>query len=238
MTVVVRDLSIHLGHGVHRRAILDSVSLEVADGASLGVMGRSGIGKTTLLRAIAGEISPHRGSVQVELAKGGGGRSWVPQWDALLPWRTVYGNVALAGELSGSELSDRAVRRVLDLVGLSSSKGLRPHQISGGMARRLLLARALATEPELLLLDEPFASLDYYNREKMADLLRDVISQTSATVVLVTHEAEPALRVCDQVILLAGSPAGIVDRFEGLLGADRATRTQFLDQIRRRIVDG
>ena len=174
------------------------------------ILGTSGCGKSTLLRITAGLDSPTTGAVTI----GGGPVTGIDprcafafQEPRLLPWRTLAGNVAL-GLPPGTAAAvgrDR-VERLLDLVGLTPSPSHRPREVSGGMAQRASLARALARDPWVLLLDEPFGALDALTRLKMQDLLLDVHAAAPTTVLLVTHDVDEALQLADRVILLGSEP--------------------------------
>jgi sulfonate transport system ATP-binding protein len=193
------------------RPVLAGVDLQIAAGEVVAVIGPSGCGKSTLLRQVAGLDAPDAGAILL-------GDSPVTPYDArtavafqeprLLPWRTLAHNVALGvprGTPRGE--SREQVARLLDLVGLSGSAGLRPRQVSGGMAQRASLARALARRPGVLLLDEPFGALDALTRLRMQDLLLDVHAEQPTTVLLVTHDVEEALYLADRVVLLGGLDA-------------------------------
>jgi len=188
------------------RRVLAGVDLTIAAGEIVAVVGPSGCGKSTLLRQVAGLDAPDAGRILL-------GDDPVAPYDArtavafqeprLLPWRTLAQNVALGvprGTPRGA--AREQVARLLDLVGLSGSAGLRPRQVSGGMAQRAALARALARRPGVLLLDEPFGALDALTRLRMQDLLLDVHADRPTTVLLVTHDVEEALFLADRVVLL------------------------------------
>ncbi|MCP2031389.1 sulfonate transport system ATP-binding protein [Okibacterium sp. HSC-33S16] len=191
--------------GAQRRVLRD-ISLEVRAGEVLAILGTSGCGKSTLLRIAGGLDSATAGSVLID-------GSPVSRFDArtavgfqeprLLPWRSVTDNVAL-GLPRGTPKADGAARvaELIDLVGLGAFAGHRPREISGGMAQRASLARALARNPGVLLLDEPFGALDALTRLKMQDLLLDVHAAAPTTVLLVTHDVDEALQLADRIILL------------------------------------
>ena len=196
------------------RPVLAGVDLSIAAGEIVAVVGPSGCGKSTLLRQVAGLDAPDGGQILI-------GDAPVAPYDPrtavafqeprLLPWRTIAHNVALGvprGTARGE--SREQVARLLDLVGLTPSAGLRPRQVSGGMAQRASLARALARRPGVLLLDEPFGALDALTRLRMQDLLLEVHASRPTTVLLVTHDVEEALYLADRVVLL-GSLAGGAD---------------------------
>jgi sulfonate transport system ATP-binding protein len=194
------------------RPVLRDVSLTVRPGEVLAILGTSGCGKSTLLRIIGGLDSPSAGSVHID-------GSPVTDFDTrcavgfqeprLLPWRTVADNVALGLPRGTARDAGRArVAELLQLVGLDAFAGHRPAAISGGMAQRASLARALARNPGVLLLDEPFGALDALTRLKMQDLLLEVHAAAPTTVLLVTHDVDEALQLADRIILLGQEPAG------------------------------
>ncbi|MGY4858480.1 ABC transporter ATP-binding protein [Cryobacterium sp. AP23] len=193
------------------RPVLRDVSLTVRPGEVLAILGTSGCGKSTLLRIAGGLDSPSAGSVTIDgsAVTGFDTRCAVGfQEPRLLPWRTVADNVALGLPRGTAREAGRArVAELLDLVGLTAFAGHRPSAISGGMAQRTSLARALARNPGVLLLDEPFGALDALTRLKMQDLLLDVHAAAPTTVLLVTHDVDEALQLADRIILLGQKPA-------------------------------
>lgn len=194
------------GAGGDARPVLRDISLTVRPGEVLAILGTSGCGKSTLLRIAGGLDSPTAGSVRIDGSPVAGidARCAVGfQEPRLLPWRTVAANVAL-GLPPGTrrEAGHARVAELLGLVGLSTFASHRPREISGGMAQRASLARALARNPGVLLLDEPFGALDALTRLKMQDLLLDVHAAAPTTVLLVTHDVDEALQLADRVILL------------------------------------
>lgn len=194
--------------------VLDRVSLSVAPGGFVALLGPSGCGKSTLLRLVAGLEPPDEGAITVDgrLVEGPDpSRLLVFQDPTLYPWRTVRGNVALGLEAQGVGRAARAARieQTLGLVGLSGFADAYPHQLSGGMAQRAALARALVNEPRLLLLDEPLGKLDALTRLAMqAEILR-LWQEKRFTAVLVTHDVEEALILAERVIVLGDRPAAI-----------------------------
>ena len=190
--------------------VLRDISLSVQPGEVVVILGMSGCGKSTLLRITAGLDTPTTGAVTIggDPVTGIDPRcAFAFQEPRLLPWRTLAGNVAL-GLPPGTAASvgrDR-VERLLDLVGLTPFAGHRPREVSGGMAQRASLARALARDPWVLLLDEPFGALDALTRLRMQDLLLDVHAAAPTTVLLVTHDVDEALQLADRVILLGSEP--------------------------------
>jgi sulfonate transport system ATP-binding protein len=213
-------------HGT--QSVLQNVDLEAASGEFVAVLGASGCGKSTLLRLVAGLDTPTAGQIRI------GGETVtdcdprcavVFQEPRLLPWKNVAQNVALGARgVPNAETPGTMLAR----VGLTGSERLWPHQLSGGMAQRVALARAFVRKPAVLLLDEPFASLDAFTRLQMGDLLREVIRDRSRTVLLVTHDVDEALRLADRIVLLGGKPAAITAEYR-TAGHDHALlRTEIL----------
>ncbi len=217
--VLVRIADVALdAPGQAQRSILENVSLEIRAGEFLAIMGPSGIGKSTLLRAISGLVAPSRGTILATGRRQTSGKfaTLVFQDARLLPWRRVRGNVefGLEGTIPRrSERADRA-RNALRLVGLQALETRWPHQLSGGQRQRVSIARALALEPALLLMDEPFSALDIATRRTLQDEILSIWSTAGATVVLVTHDLDEALHLADRVVVLGGSPATIKDVVE------------------------
>ena len=191
--------------GEHHTVLRD-VTYEIAPGEIVALLGASGCGKSTLLRIAAGLDSPTTGQVTIadEPVRGITSRAAVAfQESRLLPWRTIAANVALG--LPRNTSKDEGAQKVahlLEVVGLSEFARHRPREISGGMAQRASLARALAREPGVLLLDEPFGALDALTRLRMQDLLVDIHEQSPTTVLLVTHDVDEALQLADRVVVL------------------------------------
>ncbi len=192
--------------------VLGDISFTIEPGEFVAILGPSGCGKSTILRLIAGLEQPTSGEVAI------GGRrvsvtddrcAVVFQEPRLLPWRTVAANVAL-GTRRRPERQHMRVSRLLAEVGLRDVANVWPHQLSGGMAQRVGLARGLAAEPDVLLLDEPFAALDALTRLKMQDLLLQIRELHAQTVILVTHDIDEALYLADRILILGESPARLV----------------------------
>jgi len=199
---------------VQGRVLLDGISFAIEEGSTTAVLGRSGSGKTTLLRTVNRMIAPTGGDVLVDgrsnvsadviaLRRGIG---YVIQETGLFPHFTVERNVGLVPELLGRPRADRAQRsrELLQTVGLDPAKFAEryPNQLSGGQRQRVGLARALAADPKILLMDEPFGALDPLTRAEMQDMLRDLLDRMKKTVLLVTHDLDEALYLADRIVLL------------------------------------
>jgi NitT/TauT family transport system ATP-binding protein len=193
---------------------LDGVSFAVADGEFVCIVGPSGCGKTTLFRIIAGLASPTDGEVLLSGAPVTGPTpdlGIVFQEYHLFPWRTARGNVAFGLEQSALPADERAARvdEMLELVGLEGSGDAYPRELSGGMKQRVGIARALAVDPELLLMDEPFGSVDAQTRATLHAELLDVWSATGKTVLFVTHDVAEAVTLADRVVVMTPGPGRV-----------------------------
>jgi len=189
-----------------RRVVLRDVTVDVQPGEILAILGTSGCGKSTLLRAAAGLDVPDAGEVLIDgtAVTGIDERCAVAfQEPRLLPWHTLQANVAIGLPRSAGAAAGKAkVRELLELVGLDRFAKHRPREVSGGMAQRTSLARALARNPGVLLLDEPFGALDALTRIKMQDLLLEIHGAQPTTVLLVTHDVDEALQLADRILVL------------------------------------
>lgn len=190
---------------------LDDLSFDVAAGEFLTLVGPSGSGKTTLLDLLAGLSRPTSGSVLVdgkEVTGPGPDRAVVFQQYALFPWRTASANVSIGLENSGLSGKERAAKasEFLDLVGLAGFEDRYPHELSGGMKQRVAIARSLAYEPDILLMDEPFAALDAQTREQLQDELLRIWKATGKTIVFITHGIDEAVYLGQRVAVLSARP--------------------------------
>jgi NitT/TauT family transport system ATP-binding protein len=190
---------------------LDDLSLDVAAGEFLTLVGPSGSGKTTLLDLLAGLSRPTSGKVLVdgkEVSGPGQDRAVVFQQYALFPWRTASANVSIGLENRGLSRKDRAATasKYLDLVGLAGFEDRYPHELSGGMKQRVAIARSLAYEPDVLLMDEPFAALDAQTREQLQDELLRIWQATGKTIVFITHGIDEAVYLGQRVAVLSARP--------------------------------
>jgi len=214
ITAVSKHFLVDAGGSTHRVQALDRVSFSVGEGEIVALTGISGCGKTTLLRLIMGLDRPSSGSIAVDgraIDGPGYDRGMVFQHAELLPWRTVLSNVEFGLEVKGVPAVARRQQALhyLELVGLTRFTHLRPHQLSGGMQQRVGIARALAIDPEVLLMDEPFGELDAQTRETLqAELLR-IHERTGKTMLFVTHDLDEAVLLADRVIVMSPHPGRV-----------------------------
>lgn len=246
--VAFRDL--RFGYG--DRCVIDRVSLEIPQGQVVALMGGSGVGKTTLLRLISGLVGPQEGSVEVfgkaldrsnarALYEARRRMGLLFQFGALFTDLTCFENVAFPlrehTRLSESMIRDMVMLK-LECVGLRGAAHLKPAEISGGMARRVALARAIALDPELILYDEPFAGLDPISLGVTANLIRELNSALGATSVVVTHDVIETFAIADRVMVFAPSPSGAKLMAAGTPAELNASQDPFVRQFLDGAVDG
>jgi len=197
---------------------LRDINMTVAKGEFVTLIGHSGCGKSTLLNLIAGLLAPTSGALLCdnrEIAAPGPERAVVFQNHSLLPWLTCFENVHLAVERvfgareSKVQLKART-QAALELVGMGHALAKRPHEVSGGMKQRVGIARALAMEPKVLLLDEPFGALDALTRARLQDELLKIVARTKSTVVMVTHDVDEAVLLSDRIVMMTNGPAATI----------------------------
>ena len=201
-----------------RSHALSDINLGIAQGEFITLIGHSGCGKSTLLNLIAGLLSPTQGGLICdgrEIAGPGPERAVVFQNHSLLPWLSCHDNVYLAVErvFGGKERKEQLKQRVHDalaLVGMSHATHKRPHEISGGMKQRVGIARALAMEPKVLLMDEPFGALDALTRAHLQDELLKIVAKAHCTVVMVTHDVDEAVLLSDRIVMMSNGPAATI----------------------------
>lgn len=205
--VTVRDLTKSFSLNGQRLHVLRDFQLDIQSGESLAIVGPSGCGKTTLLRILAGLEEPDAGAVLIDgvpVRGVGTERAIIFQEPRLLPWLTVLGNVAFGLKVRGMArpLAETRARRCIRLVGLSEFENAFPRQLSGGMAQRVGIARALTKQPEILLLDEPLGALDAMTKLTMQEELARIWHEEKVTLILVTHDLEEAIYLADRVLVL------------------------------------
>jgi NitT/TauT family transport system ATP-binding protein len=225
--------------------VLAGVELSVAREEVVCLIGASGSGKSTLVHLLAGLLPPDSGEVTVHAR---GPQNWrakasvVFQTPALLPWLSVADNVAFGLDFACRAAAPRVPRKArveqaLNQVGLAQHANKRPNQLSGGMAQRAALARALARDPEIIFLDEPFSSLDAVTRVGMQDLLLTLARRQRSAVFLVTHDIDEALRIADRIVLLGGSPSSVKGEWRVPGQSPRRHRSSELNAVRDELID-
>ncbi|MEP6355344.1 MAG: nitrate ABC transporter ATP-binding protein [Hyphomicrobiales bacterium] len=209
----ITDLSKHYGEGAARTDVLSDINLKVEDGEFIAIVGFSGSGKTTLISALAGLITPDRGGIIFkgkEIDGPSSDRGVVFQSYSLMPWLTVSGNVdlAVAEVFKKKPKAERKeiVDKYIDMVGLSHAADRMPSELSGGMRQRVAVARALAIQPEVLLLDEPLSALDALTRAKLQDEFADISQKEKKTIILITNDVDEAILLADRIIPLTPGP--------------------------------
>ena len=210
----LRNISMQFSRRGQTFEALRDVSLQVETGEFISIVGASGCGKTTLLRIVDGLRPPTRGEVWVDgrpVDRPGPDRGFVFQQDGLFPWRTVLDNVIFGLEVQGKSKGDARKRAdtLIRLVGLNGFEQHFPHELSGGMRQRANLARALTIDPDVLLMDEPFASLDAQTREIMQSELLRIWRSNRKTVLFVTHQIDEAVYLADRVVVMTSRPGQV-----------------------------
>jgi len=240
--VEITDVTKTFGRGDTALLALDGVSLSVAPGQFVCLIGASGCGKSTLLSLVAGLDVPTSGQVNT----GGRKVALMFQEPALFPWLTAAKNVEMPLRAAGMPKAQRRERiaELLDLVQLSSFADKLPHQLSGGMRQRVALARSLAQDADVLLMDEPFGALDAMTRDLLHEVLEGIWRRRQLTILFVTHEVREAVRLGDRVVLLSSRPGRVIGEFgvdferpRGMDSADTvATAIKIKDRLREEIV--
>jgi NitT/TauT family transport system ATP-binding protein len=233
---------VRLGYWTSRgfAVAVGDVSFEVDTGERIILIGPSGCGKSTLLKAVAGFLEPIAGTIRVSgrssLAPGPDRAVVFQEFDQLFPWRTVLGNVAYPLRINGRSRREAAAaaREYLELTRLGHAADRYPHQLSGGMKQRVAIARALALEPSLLLMDEPFGSLDAITRQRLQTELTRIVDQTSVTLLFVTHSIEEALVLGDRIVVLGDAPSRVIEAVDvrGLGGQETVEYGQMRGKLR------
>lgn len=220
---------------------LDDINLKIPKGQLTALIGRSGCGKSTLLQMLAGLLMPTEGAVRINghtVHKPSAKWNMMFQKPSLYPWMTVRENAALglvfAGTYKGNE--DK-VEKLLDMVGLEDHKDKNVQQLSGGQQQRVALARSLATEPEVLLLDEPFSALDAFTRSALQTEVAQICHDQGITMVLVTHDIEEAVAMSDQVVIMNHNPGQIVGTLDVGLDYPRERGSEEFAELREKLMD-
>ena len=219
MILEIKDLKKSFPKKKGEMVAIADFDLNVEEGEFLCILGPSGCGKTTILRIIAGLESQTTGKILLngkEIAGPGSDRGMVFQEFALFPWRTVRRNVEFGLELKGVSAEERHERtqRYIDLVGLKGFEDYHPYQLSGGMKQRVGIARALANEPAILLMDETFGALDAQTRNLMQKELLRIWSETRKTVIFITHSVDEAVFLADRIVVMTARPSSIGEIYE------------------------
>jgi len=220
---------------------LNDVSFSVREGEFVCIVGPSGCGKTTLLKIIAGLERPTSGVVTLDgkpVSGPGRDRCMVFQEYALFPWRTVLKNITFGLENLGIPKEERLkiAKRYIELVGLQGFEDRYPHELSGGMKQRVGIARALAIEPEVLLMDEPFGSLDAQTRNMLQKELLEIWEKTQKTILFVTHSVDEAVFLADKIVVLSARPAVVKEILEVDLSRMRDRTSQEFNEVRSKVL--
>lgn len=226
--LVLNSVSKTYGSGASANQVLKDITVSVNRGEFLCIVGPSGAGKTTLLRCLTSLMPPTSGTVQLDGKTLDGPSADISivfqeYTRSLMPWLTVEQNVALALQARGVNRKSitAKVKAALESVGLAGTEQKHPWQLSGGMQRRVAIARALVTEPEVLVMDEPFASIDAQTKLELEDLTLRLQKERQMSVVLVTHDIDEAVYLSDRVVVLTKNPATVQEIIEVELGAER-----------------
>lgn len=229
---------INISKSFNNLKVLDNITFKVKDNSFTCIIGESGCGKTTLLRIVSGLEKADSGEIlfngkKLEINDVG----FVFQDDRLLPWRTTLKNVAFGLEIRNDKRALEKAKDVLGFVGLEEFENYYPKQLSGGMRQLVGIARALAINPRILLMDEPFASLDAQTRNRMQAELLDIWNEEKKTVLFVTHNIDEAVYLADKIIVLSKRPARVVEEIKVDLERPRdRTSLEFVD-VRKRVLE-
>jgi NitT/TauT family transport system ATP-binding protein len=219
--LTVRNLDLHYINSDSGQSIqtIDDVSIDIHEGEFVSIVGPSGCGKTSFLNVVAGLIKPSSGSLTIDdkpITGPGQDRTVVFQKPSLFPWRSVIRNIIYGLEIKGIKKAEALSRaeQYVKMAGLEDFRDYLPHQLSGGMQQRANLARALVCDPQILLLDEPFAALDAITREAMQNELLILWEKTKKTVLMVTHQIDEAVLLSDRIIIFTTRPAKIAEEIK------------------------
>lgn len=241
--IKIDNVSLIFGQGKQANIAVQETSLSIEPGEFVCILGPSGCGKSTLLNSVAGYVTPTTGMVLVDgepVVDPGPDRGMVFQQYSLLPWKTTFENIALGPSLCGDLEATQTAEYFLDMVGLSKYRNHYPAELSGGMQQRVGIARALATNPSVLLMDEPFGALDAQTRLVMQESLLEVWSEFGTTVLFVTHDVDESVFLADKIIVMSASPGQVVAEFDNPLprprSQDMATRKDYI-AIKQKCLD-
>lgn len=213
----------HIGHHyfspTKATEALRDISFQIEEGEFISLVGPSGCGKTTMLSILAGLIEPTVGSIRIDNQKPIENKNligYMLQQDYLFPWKTIEENILIGLKLNGqlNEMTKKEAFTFLSQIGLSDVEKQFPRQLSGGMRQRVALARTMAVNPKLLLLDEPFSALDYQTKLKLEDLVFNILKEYNKTAVLVTHDIGEAISMSDRILLFSSQPGRLHQIFE------------------------
>lgn len=241
--VEIRNLDVRFGWGANQVEAVSDVNIDIKPGEFVSILGPSGCGKSTLLNVVAGFVKRSSGSVQVDGAEvqgPGAERGMVFQQYSLFPWMTVRKNVEFGLKMQGRPRSEReaAARTLLGLAGLLAFENHYPEQLSGGMKQRVGIVRALATSPQVLLMDEPFGALDAQTRVVMQQILTNTWQRFRLSVLFITHDIDESIFLSDKVYVMTARPGRIKAEIEVPLSrprvAEMTTSTEFM-QLRRQL---
>ncbi|GHV83626.1 ABC transporter ATP-binding protein [Spirochaetia bacterium] len=220
---------------------LKDIDLEIAKGEFASIVGPSGCGKTTLLRLIAGLDRPQSGSLAIDgqiITGPSHEQGYVFQQSTLFPWATVHENVAMGLKARGVYKGQEGrVKNYIEMIGLTGFEKSYPHEISGGMAQRVAIIRALINEPKVLLLDEPLGALDAFKRIELQNLLLDVWNKTNTTMVMVTHDVDEAIALSTRIMIMTPRPGQIINIFDVNMGEIRDRNADDFIVLRKKILE-
>jgi NitT/TauT family transport system ATP-binding protein len=236
--VAIEHLGVSFGIGRQVRPAVDDVSIDVPPGEFVCILGPSGCGKSTVLNAVAGFVPAGAGSITVDgepVGKPGADRGMVFQQPTLFPWKTVLQNVAVGPLMAGQSRAEaeQTARRFVGMVGLAGFETHYPGQLSGGMQQRVGIARALANNPRVLLMDEPFGALDAQTRAMMQEALLGIWADFHTTVLFVTHDIDEAVFLGDRIVVMSASPGRVIDDIPVGLPRPRAADIAFSAEFTR-----
>ncbi|MGY9058479.1 MAG: ABC transporter ATP-binding protein [Candidatus Puniceispirillales bacterium] len=211
--VEVKNFSLSFGNKHKKIVAVNNTSIKINPGEFICLLGPSGCGKSSLLNGIAGFVKPSSGNIYVdgkEVFAPGADRGMVFQQYSLLPWKTVYENISLGPKLLGDFSQKETCEALLEMIGLNRYRNHYPSELSGGMQQRVGIARAIATYPKVLLMDEPFGALDSQTRLIMQENLLEIWSQFGITVIFVTHDVDEAVFLSDRILIMSAAPGKII----------------------------